>query len=44
MESSSRLEEAEKLAPALRQSPLIIESGLLREMVEVGIERWKEER
>ena len=36
-------EETEKLAPALRQSPLIIESGLSRKVVGVGIERWKEE-
>ena len=35
--------EAEKLAPALRHSPLIIESGLLRKMVERWMEKWKEE-
>ena len=36
--------EAEKLAPALQQAPLIIESGLLGKMVEGWMEKWKEER
>lgn len=32
--------EAEKRSPALRNAPKVIESGLLRKMVEVWMEKW----
>ena len=33
--------DAEEVAPALRDAPLVIESGLLRKMVEAWKEKWK---
>ena len=33
--------EAEKAAPALHDAPLVIESGLLKKMMDVWMEKWK---
>ena len=33
--------EAEKIAPALHDTPLIIESGLLKKMVDAWMEKWR---
>ncbi|KAL6720006.1 hypothetical protein ACLMJK_001927 [Lecanora helva] len=34
--------EAERKSPALKNAPLVIESGLLKKMVDVWMERWRE--
>jgi len=39
-----QIDEAEKVSPALRKAPKVIESGLLGKMVGVWMERWMSKR